>query len=336
MTTPRPPLPTADLHVHLEAAVSPELLRELARRANVALPEGFGPAGFAWRDLTTFVRDYDVLGSVIRSAEDYAAVAFDALARAAARGTVYVDFIVSPAHGWLNGIAYPALVDAVGDALDRARREHGIFGSMSLTAVRAPGPLFGPDNARRIVAEAVAHPHRLVRGFGVAGDTRFDALAAYAPAFRAARAAGLVTRAHCGEGEGKAGVVTALEVLQVDVLDHATEALADEALVDKLVCAGRLVTVCPIAHVLVGVVPSLPQHPAWGALRQGLRVALGTDDPVFFRTEIAAVYEEARAHAGLDDAGLLALTRHAARSGLLPPEDAASLGARLDAWPGWG
>ncbi len=327
--SPHPTLPTADLHVHLEAAISPELLRALAGRAGVVLPDGFGPTGFAWRDLTTFVRDYDVLCSVIRSEEDYAAVAFDALARAAARGAVYVDFIVSPAHGWINDIAYGALVDAVGDAIDRARREHGICGSISLTAVRAPGPLFGPENALRIVADAVAHPHRLVRGFGIAGDTRFDALSAYVPAFRAAKAAGLVTRAHCGEGEGKAGVITALRELEVDILDHATEALWDDALVEEIVRAGRLVTVCPMAHVMVGLVPTLAQHPAWAALRRGLKVALGTDDPVFFRTDIADTYEEARAHAGLDDAALVALTRNAALSGLLPATEAAELSARL-------
>jgi adenosine deaminase len=324
-------LPTADLHVHLEAAISPSLLRTLAQRAGVTLPEGFGPGGFAWRDLTTFVRDYDVLCSVIRSADDYAEVAFDALTHAAASGAAYVDFIVSPAHAWMNEISYAALVDAVGAAIDRATREHGIFGSMSLTAVRAPGPLFGPRNAERIVAEAIAHPHRLVRGLGVAGDTRFDSLADYAPAFRAAKAAGLVTRAHCGEGEGAAGVVTALRELEVDILDHATEALWDDALVEELVRTQRLVTVCPVAHVMVGLVPSLAQHPAWPALRRGLKVALGTDDPVFFRVDGAGTYAQAREHAGLDDGSLLALTRNAARSGLLPADETDRLLARLEA-----
>lgn len=308
----------ADLHVHLEAAISPSLLRTLAERADVALPEGFGPAGFAWRDLGTFVRDYDVLCSVIRTASDYGEVAYDYLARAAAQGAVYVDLIVSPAHGWMNGIAYGALVHAIGDAIDRATRDHGVLGSMSLTAVRAPGPLFGPDNARRIVGEAAAHPHPHVRGFGVAGDTRFDDLAAYAPAFRAAKDAGLITRAHCGEGEGATGVRTAMEVLEVDILDHATDALSDDALVGALIEQQRLVTVCPTAHVFVGLVPSLAAHPAWPAMRRGLKVALGTDDPVFFRVDIAEVYAQVREHAGLDDAALEALTRNALESGLAP------------------
>jgi adenosine deaminase len=131
----------------------------------------------------------------------------------------------------MNGIATAALVDAVGDALARAHRQHGIFSSMSFTTVGAPGPHFGPENARRIVAEVVAHPHRLMRGFGVAGDTRFDALSAYAPASREARAAGLVTRAHCSEGEGPGGVLTALDELQVDIFAHATDALTDAVLV---------------------------------------------------------------------------------------------------------
>lgn len=322
-------IPTADLHVHLEAAISPGLLKTLASRHGVPLPAGFGPAGFDWKDLATFVRDYDVLCSVIRTADDYAAVAFDTLSRAAVAGAVYIDFIVSPAHGWLNGIEYPALVEAVGEAIDRARAEHGIHGSMSLTAVRAPGPLFGPKNALRIVQEAVAHPHRLVRGFGIAGDTRFDALADYAPAFRAAKLAGFVTRAHCGEGEGARGVLTALRELQVDILDHATEALADDALVDELVRTEKLVTVCPMAHVFVGVVPTLAAHPAWRALQRGLKVALGTDDPVFFRDEIADTYAQARAHAGLEPAALRALTLNAIDSGLLPPDEAAALRAHL-------
>jgi adenosine deaminase len=206
---------------------------------------------------------------------------------------------------------------------------------MSLTAVRAPGPLFGPQNARRVVEEARNHPHRLVRGFGIAGDTRFDDLASYAPAFRAARALGLVTRAHCGEGEGEgegeAGVRTALRELNVDILDHAAEALADPALVDEIVRAGRLVTVCPVAHVFVGVVPALDRHPAWAAMRRGLKVALGTDDPVFFREDVASTYEQARVHAGLGTDELRALTLNAIDSGLLPPDEASELGRRVRA-----
>ena len=80
---------------------------------------------------------------------------------------------------------------------------------------------------------------------------------------------------------------------------------------------------------MVGLVPTLAQHPAWAAIRRGLKVALGTDDPVFFRTDIADTYEEARTHAGLGDAALVALTRNAALCGLLPATEAAELSARL-------
>lgn len=324
-------VPTADMHIHLEAAISPEMVVDLAQRYGVALPAGFGPQGFTWRDLTTFIQEYDFLCQVIRTADDYAAVAYDYLARAAGAGCVYVDFILSPAHGWMNGIDYDALVDAVGAALDRARTDHGILSSLSLTAVRAPGPWFGPDNARRIVAEAVAHPHRLVRGFGIAGDTGFDDLASYAPAFRAAKAAGLVTRAHCGEGEGVRGVATAIDLLEVDILDHATDGLADPAMAARLVAEQRLVTICPMAHVFVGVAPSLELHPGWPAIRSGLRACFGTDDPVFFRIDIAETYRQVAANIGADTATLTAFTRNALTGGLLPPDDAAAALARMDA-----
>jgi adenosine deaminase len=124
-------------------------------------------------------------------------------------------------------------------------------------------------------------------------------------------------------------VHTALRELQVDILDHATEALSDDALVDELVRAEKLVTVCPVAHVFVGLVPALAGHPAWKAMRRGLKVALGTDDPVFFREGIPETYEQARTHAGLDDGALRALTLNAVRSGLLPGDEAARLEARL-------
>lgn len=328
--TPHAPVPTADLHVHLEAAIRPERIVELAARAGVALPEGFGPAGFTWRDLTTFVREYDFLCQVIRTADDYATVAFEALAHAAAQGAIYVDFIVSPAHGWLNGIAYPDLVDALGAALQRARDAHGILASLSLTAVRAPGEHFGPENAQRIVREAAAHPSRWVRGFGVAGDTGFDDLAAYAPAFRAAKDAGLLTRAHCGEGEGARGVLTAMDVLRVDLLDHATNGLTDPVVLRRMIDERRQVTVCPRAHVLVGVVPTLAEHPAWRAVREGLRVSLGTDDPVFFRDDIAQVYAQAAEHLGADRQALAAFTRNALHSGLLSAADARAGEIRLE------
>lgn len=324
------PVPTADVHVHLEAAIRPERVVELAARAGVALPDGFGPAGFAWRDLTTFVREYDFLCQVVRSAEDYATVAFDYLADAAAKGAVYVDLIVSPAHGWMNGIAYPDLVDALGEALARARRQHDIVASLSLTAVRAPGEWFGPEQALRIAREAVAHPSPWVRGFGVAGDVRFDDLARYAPAFRAAKDAGLVTRAHCGEGEGARGVEVAMDVLGVDLLDHATDAMRDPRLLRRMIDEDRLVTLCPMAHVLVGLVPSLERHPAWAAMRAGLRVCLGTDDPVFFRFDVADAYAQVATNAGCDRAALVALTRNAITCGLLGDDDRASTLSKLD------
>ena len=316
--------PLADLHVHLEAAISAELLVQLAAHGDIALPAGFGPEGFTWRDLGTFIEDYELLGQVIKTADDYGAVALDYLSRAAALGSIYVDFILSPAHGWMNGIRYGDLVNAVGAAVDEARAAHGILGSLSLTAVRAPGAFFGPEIARRIVAEAVARPHRLVRGFGIAGDTGFDDLASYAPAFQAARAAGLVTRAHCGEGEGVKGVIAALDVLRVDILDHATDALADPVVVKRLVSEQRLVTVCPMAHVFVGVVPTLAAHPAWPALRAGLKAAFGTDDPIFFRVDIAETYGQVAAHTGLQPAALASFTRNALTSGLLDEKDSAA------------
>ncbi|MBI2394830.1 MAG: hypothetical protein HYV09_34995 [Deltaproteobacteria bacterium] len=316
--------------MHLEAAVRPERIVELATRAGVALPDGFGPRGFVWRDLTTFVREYDFLCRIIRSAEDYATVASDYLADAAAKGAVYVDFIVSPAHGWMNAIAYPDLVDALGEALARATRRHGISASLSLTAVRAPGEWFGPDQARRVVREAVAHPSPWVRGFGVAGDVRFDELASYAPAFRAAKDAGLVTRAHCGEGEGARGVEVAMDVLGVDLLDHATDALSDPRTLERIIHERRLVTLCPMAHVLVGLVPSIDRHPAWAAMRAGLRVCLGTDDPVFFRFDVADTYAQVATNAGVDHDALVALTRNAVTCGLLGPEDQTTALSRLD------
>lgn len=310
---------TADMHIHLEAAILPDRVLDLARKYGVTLPAGFGPRGFDWRDLATFVHDYDFLCQVIRSAQDYAMVAEDYLARAAGQGCIYVDFILSPAHGWINRIPYGELVDIVGRAIDRAAAAHGIRASMSLTAVRAPGELFGPSNAMRIVEEARAHPHRLVRGFGVAGNTGFDDLSAYAPAFDAARAIGLVTRAHCGEGEGASGVLQALDVLRVDILDHATDGLRDPVITARLIREQKLVTVCPMAHVLVGLIPDLSQHPAWAAIRSGLKVALGTDDPVFFGVEIAETYRQAAEHTGLGSAQFLAWTRHALECGLLSP-----------------
>lgn len=313
--------PTADLHVHLEAAIRAERLVEFAAREGVSLPPGFGPAGFDWSDLATFVRDYDLLCQVIRTAESYATVAYDYLEDAAASGALYVDFIVSPAHGWINRIAYADLVDALGEAMERARAKFGVLSSLSLTAVRAPGPHFGSTNAERLVAEACANPRPWVRGFGVAGDTRFDDLGSYARAFRQARECGLVTRAHCGEGEGAHAVLTALDTLEVQLLDHATDGLRDREVCARLIDEQRTVTVCPMAHVLVGVVPSLKEHPAWHAHRQGLRLALGTDDPVFFGVSLRQTYALVQDELGLGTSDMLAITRNALCSGLLDPEE---------------
>jgi adenosine deaminase len=316
----------AELHVHLEGTATPALLRKIAARNGLELPDGLfaGPDRFAWDGFLDFLAAYDRAASVIRTGEDYRDVAYEYLARQAADGVIYVELTASRDHARLAGLTDAEHWEGIAAGIDEAHADHGIEARILSSAVRN----FGVEQAVEVAREAASHPHPYIVGFSLAGDEAGFPPRLFAEAFEIAAAAGLGCTAHAGEWAGPDSVRAALE-LPVSRLSHGVRAIEDPALVAELAARGTVLEVCPTSNVALGVFSSYEEHPLRALVDAGVRVTLGSDDPPYFGATVAGEYALARERFGLADDRLLAITRTAVDAAFAEPELRATLRQRV-------
>jgi adenosine deaminase len=301
-------IPKAELHVHLEGTAPPDLVRRLAERNGLAVPDGLfdGSGRFAYGDFLDFLRAYDQAAALIRTGEDYRDVTYEYLTSCARDGAVYVELTASPDHAGLVGLSDEEHLDGIARGIDDARSDTGIEGRILVSAVRN----FGVERALRVARYAARRPHDYVVGFSMAGDEENFPAGDYAEVFATAAEAGLGCTVHAGEWAGPESVRAALE-LPVTRIGHGVRAIEDPSLVAELADRGIVLECCPTSNVVLGLFPSYRQHPLPLLADAGVPVTLGSDDPPYFGASIGGEYELCREWWGFDDERLRAITRTA-------------------------
>jgi adenosine deaminase len=308
-------IPKAELHVHLEGTAPPALIRRLAQRNGITVPDRLFASEdtFAWRDFLDFLRAYDDAASAIRTGEDYRDVTYEYLASCAAEGAVYVELIASLDHGALVGLDDAEHIAGIAQGIDDAYARHGIVGRVLSSCVRNFGVEAALDVARRTVA--LDHPY--IVGFNMGGDEAGYPAQDFAQAFATVHDAGLRCSVHAGEHAGPESVRAALALPGVERISHGVRAIEDPALVAELAQRGIVLEVCPTSNVVLGVFPSFEEHPLPALRAAGVKVTLGSDDPPYFGTTIGREYAVAyeRLGCGLED--LREITETALNAGFL-------------------
>jgi adenosine deaminase len=301
-------VPKVELHVHLEGTAPPDLIRRLAERNALPVPEGVfaAPDRFAYTDFLDFLKTYDKAASVIRTGEDYRDITYEYLVRCSAEGAIYVELTASPDHAKLVGMSDEEHLDGIARGIDDARAECGIEGRILISCVRN----FGVEPALRVAHYAAELPHPYVVGFSMAGDEENFPPAAYAQAFEIAAAAGLGCTVHAGEWAGPESVREGL-TLPVSRIGHGVRSIEDPALVEELAARGTVLEVCPTSNVVLGIYPTYDEHPLPRLRDAGVRVTLGSDDPPYFGATIGGEYALCAEHYDLDDEALRGITRTA-------------------------
>ena len=329
MKVPEPDItvPKAELHVHLEGTAPPALIRRLAERNGMTVPEGVFKSDdeFEWSDFLHFLRTYDLAASVIRTPEDYRDVTFEYLSGCAAEGALYVELIASPDHAAAVGLSDADHYAGIAQGIDDARAAHGIEARILIAAIRN----LGVEAAEAIARRHGDDRHPYVVGFNLVGDEAAWPASLFARAYEIAAASGLGCTVHAGEHAGPESVRAALE-LPIARMSHGVRAIEDPALVAELAERGTVLEVCPSSNVALGLYPTYEDHPL-GALREaGVRVTLNSDDPPYFGCSIGAEYAVARECHGFEERQLIDVTRLGVKAGFA--EDAVKEGllARLD------
>lgn len=303
-------LPKAELHVHLEGSVDPATMLRLADRHGV-VPPAADEAGIRdwlrFDGFPSFLERYFWVCGLLRTADDFAAIAAAYLRHAHDQGAVHVEFHVSSSYHIVERRAdWSEVLAGVVAGCERAETDLGI----SSLLIPDLSPHLGADAAHRALDVVLAelHPRVVAVGLGGPADNWRDE--DFGSAFDRARDAGLHAVSHAGEHGPAWEVAHALNVFGAERIQHGIGAMGDPELVARMVDEGIACDVCPGSNVALAAVPSLDLHPLPAMLDAGLTVTLGSDDPPLFATSLLAEYENAWNLCGLDEAGLSRLAEN--------------------------
>jgi adenosine deaminase len=333
---PRPlrDLPKAHLHLHFTGSLRHSTLVELAAAHDVRLPDALvreWPPRLSATDERgwfRFQRLYDIARSVIRTEADIRRLLAEAARDDAAEGSGWLELQVDPSGYAAHFGGLTPTVELVLDAAAEAAAATGTGIAIIIAANRTRHPL----DARTLARLAAQYAGRGVTGFGLSNDERRGLTAEFAPAFRIARRAGLMSVPHGGELAGPASVRACLDELRADRIGHGVSAARDPALLRRIARQDVTLEVCPGSNVALGVAASPAEVPLRRLLDAGVPVALGADDPLLFGSRLTAQYELARQAHGLDDSALAELARMSVRGSAAPGETAKRLLDGIDAW----
>ncbi|MDQ7909245.1 adenosine deaminase [Phytohabitans sp. ZYX-F-186] len=313
-------LPKANLHLHLTGSMRPETLAELADRYGVPVPPPLGPGmAHGW---AAFQTRYDAARAALRTPDDIARVVAEAAADDAADGAGWVELQVDPTSYAERAGGQEAVVEAV---LAGARAH-------PMGVVLAASWARPPDVAQEVARLAARYAGAGVIGFGLSNDERRGRVADFAPAFRIAAEAGLLAVPHAGFYEPAWHVRDCVNLLGAHRIGHGLTASADPGTLDLLAAKGVALEVCPTSYPPLGVIADYTALPLRTLLDAGVRVALGSDDPLLFPGGLHGQYEIARHELGCADADLATLARHSVEASAAPAEVRRRLTAGIDAW----
>jgi adenosine deaminase len=324
-------LPKVELHLHIEGTLEPELLFALARRHGVALPYASVDAlraAYDFSDLQSFLDLYYAGCAVLRDREDFYALAMAYFARAHADRVVHAELFFDPQTHTARGVAIGDVIGGLTDALDDARRRYGITGGLILCFLRH----LSEDDALATWRAAAPLRDRLV-GVGLDSGERGNPPSKFARVFAEARAAGLHAVAHAGEEGPAAYIREALDVLQIERVDHGVRCEEDPALVAELARRQIPLTVCPLSNVELCVVTDMRAHNLARLLRAGVAVTLNSDDPAYFGGYVGDNYRAVAEALDLSSSELVQLAVNAAKAAFVPARERDALVTKIRAVP---
>ncbi|MBL8303941.1 MAG: adenosine deaminase [Ideonella sp.] len=273
-------MPKAELHIHIEGSLEPELIFALAQRNGVSLAypnvEALR-AAYAFTDLQSFLDIYYAGASVLLKEEDFFDMAMAYFRRAAADHVVHAELFFDPQTHTERGVPFATVIQGLKRACDTAERELGVSARLILCFLRHLSEEAAFDTLEQ------ALPYRdLFVGVGLDSSERGHPPEKFARVFAKCRALGLHVVAHAGEEGPPEYIWSALDVLKVERIDHGVRSVEDPALMQRLAKDRIPLTVCPLSNVKLCVYKSMDLHQLPALLAAGLVATVNSDDPAYF------------------------------------------------------
>lgn len=323
-------MPKAELHIHIEGSLEPELIFELAQRNGVSLPypnvEALR-AAYAFTNLQSFLDIYYAGASVLLTEQDFFDMAWAYFLRAKADNIIHTELFFDPQTHTARGVPIAAIIDGLRRAADRALEELGIRAELILCFLRH----LSEEEALVTLQQCLPHLGKFI-GVGLDSGEVGNPPEKFTKAFRVAKALGLRRVAHAGEEGPPEYISGALDALLAERIDHGVQVLKDPVLVARLVEQRIPLTVCPLSNVKLCVFPTLKDHNLRQLLDQGLVATINSDDPAYFGGYLNQNFVETFAALDLNVEHALTLACNSFEASFATGEQKREYLARLDAW----
>lgn len=299
-------LPKAELHIHIEGSLEPELMLALARRNDVPLRFGSVEdikAAYAFTDLQSFLDIYYEGAAVLRTEQDFYDLAWAYLVRAAADGVCRSEIFFDPQTHTERGIPFDVVIAGLHRAAEDAA-DLGVSAALILSFLRH----LSPRAAMATLEDGLRHREKII-GVGLDSSELGRPPSLFEGVFRRARAEGLHVVAHAGEEGPPEYIGEALDLLHAERIDHGVRVEEDPVLLDRIVAERIPLTMCPLSNLKLKVVGDLRDHNLKRLFEAGAVVSINSDDPAYFGGYILDNYVAAAEALELSEEDLARIAR---------------------------
>jgi adenine deaminase len=308
-------LPKAELHLHIEGTLEPELMFELARRNGIPLPYPDVDSvkrAYVFSDLQSFLDIYYQSCAVLVHEADFFDLTMAYLRRAHAHGVRHAEIFFDAQTHTARGIAMGTIVEGIQRALTQGEQELAVTSELILCFLRH----LPQADAMRTLDAAMPYREHLT-GVGLDSGEAGNPPEKFQEVYERARAEGLRAVAHAGEEGPPEYIWQALDLLRVERIDHGVRCVEDENLVDRLAAERVPLTMCPLSNVRLRVVDTIADHPLARLLARGLCVTVNSDDPAYFGGYVGDNFDAVQAGLELSDGDLVQLARNSFEASFL-------------------
>ena len=273
-------MPKAELHIHIEGSLEPELIFALAQRNGVQIPYASVEElrrAYAFTNLQSFLDIYYAGASVLLKEQDFHDMAWAYLRRAAADNVVHAEIFFDPQTHTARGVSMETVINGLHRACEQAQHDLGVSASLILCFLRH----LSEEEAFETLEQALPYRDKFI-GVGLDSSEVGHPPEKFARVFARCRELGLHLVAHAGEEGPPAYMWTALDLLKVERIDHGVQSTKDAALMQRLAKDRIPLTVCPLSNLKLCVFPKLADHNLGQLLDAGLVATVNSDDPAYF------------------------------------------------------
>lgn len=321
-------LPKAELHLHIEGTLEPEMMFELAQRNSVDLPYKSVSEireAYKFEDLQSFLNIYYQGSEVLQQAQDFYDLTWAYLQKAAAQNVRHTEIFFDPQTHTARGIAFETVYEGISQALQDGKAKLDISSQLILSFLRD----LSAEKAFATLEAALPYKDNIV-AVGLDSAEQGNPPSKFKAVFDRARAEGFLTVAHAGEEGPPEYIWQAINLLNVSRIDHCVRSMEDPALLDYLAEKQIPLTVCPLSNVELKVFDSMAEHNLKQLLSLGLCATVNSDDPSYFGGYIAENYQAVQSALNLSEQDLYQLAKNSFQASFLPAASKQRLISELD------